>query len=37
MGFASVAYRFFDKKTASLVDKSTSGRTVKNETISNKE
>ena len=36
-GFASMAYRFFDKKAASLVDKSTSGRTVKNETISNKE
>ena len=34
---ASMVYKFFDKKTVSLVDRSTSGGTVKNEVISNKE
>ena len=32
-----MVYKLYNKKTASLVDKSTSGRTVKNEIISNKE
>ena len=32
-----MVYNFFNKNTASLVDKSTSGGTVKNEIISNKE
>ena len=32
-----MVYKFFDKNTASLVDKSTSGGTIKNEIISNKE
>ena len=36
-GLASMVYRFFDKKSASLADKSASSGTVKNENISNKE
>ena len=36
-GLASMVYKFFDKNAASLVDKSTSGGTIKNEIISNKE
>ena len=36
-GLVSMFYKFFDKKTASLVGKSTSGGTVKNKIISNKE
>ena len=36
-GLASMVYKFFDKKPASLVNKSTSGGTFKNEIISNKE
>ena len=34
---ASIVYKFFDKKTASLVVKSPSGGTVTNEDFSNKE
>ena len=34
---ASMVYKFFDKKTASPVDKSTSSGTIKNEIISNKQ
>ena len=33
-GLASMVYKFFDKKPTSLVDKSTSGGTVKIEVIS---
>ena len=36
-GHTSMVYNFFDKKTAALIDKSTSGGTVKNETSSNEE
>ena len=36
-GIASMVYNFFDKKYTSLVGKSTSGGTVKNKIISNKE
>ena len=36
-GLVSMVYKFFDKKTDSLVHKSTSGGAVKNEIISNKE
>ena len=36
-GLASTVYRFFDKKSALLADKSASGGKVKNENISNKE
>ena len=34
---ASMIYKFFDKKSASLADKSASGSGIKNENISNKE
>ena len=34
---ASMVYIFFDKKSALLVDKSASGRVIKNENMSNKE
>ena len=37
VGLASMVYKYFDRKKASLVDKSTFGGTVKNEIISNKE
>ena len=36
-GLTSIVFKFFDKKSASLVDKSTSGETVGNENITNKE
>ena len=36
-GLASMVYKFFDKKSASLADKSASGGTIKNENISNEE
>ena len=36
-GLPSIVYKCFDGKTASFVGKSTSGGTVKNEIISNKE
>ena len=36
-GVASMVYRFLDKISASLADKSASGRGIKNESMSNKE
>ena len=36
-GFASMVYKCFDKKSASLADKSASGSGIKNENMSNKE
>ena len=36
-GLASVVYKFFDKKSASLADKSVSSGAIKNEIISKKE
>ena len=36
-GLTSIVFKFFDKKSASLVDKSTSGETVGDENITNKE
>ena len=36
-GFASMVYKYFDKKSASLADKSASGSGIKNENMSNKE
>ena len=36
-GLASMVYTFFDKKTASLADKSAAGCAVKNEIMQNKE
>ena len=35
-GLASMVYKFFDKKSASLADKSISSSGIKNENISNK-
>ena len=36
-GLASMVYNFFDKKSASLADKSASGSDIKNENMSKKE
>ena len=36
-GLASMVYKFFDKKSTLLADKSASGSGIKNENISNKE
>ena len=36
-GLASVVYKFFDKKSSSLVDKSTSRGTIKNEIKQNEQ
>ena len=36
-GLASMVYKFFDKKSASLADKSASGSDIKNENMSKKE
>ena len=35
-GLASMVYKFFDKKSSSLADKSASGSGIKNENMSNK-
>ena len=36
-GFVSMVYKYFDKKSALLADRSTSGDAVKNENMSNQE